>query len=505
MNLRGSIRDRASVVFAVAAAAAAYYSSTGLGTAWLLAWVAPLPILLLSFRSSWRVAALSAAAASFIGSLNFLAFAATFHAAGIPGVWGWVAAVTLTTLFAWPSAVGLSAAVLAARYSVRRLPAWLAGFVFPCAWTVYEFLCSDRTPNGTLLSLGYSQTDVLPILQIASLSGLLGVTFLVSMVPSALAVAWHRRAWSAIVPAAAITAAVVGFGVLRLRERPEGIGVRVGLAASDQDIEAAASTQVPAEALAAARAYGRRIERLADEDAQVIVLPEKFLGVTPADSTDVLQVFSDVARTRHVTVIAGLNRIAVDPPRNVGALFGPDGRVIVEYEKRHMVPIAEREFLGLRRNLMSRAGRNPTPYHVGEQPGIFDFSGVKLGVAICKDLDFPAWSRLYGQHDVRILFVPAWDFVVDARLHSRMAVVRGVENGFTIARSAQQGLLTFSDAYGRILAEVPSGTQPEALLVREIFPGPGTTFYSRHGDWLGWMSTVGLLAFLILSRARPQK
>lgn len=93
---------------------------------------------------------------------------------------------------------------------------------------------------------------------------------------------------------------------------------------------------------------------------------------------------------------------------------------------------------------------------------------------------------------MRILAVPAWDFVRNARLHSRMAVVRGVEEGFTMARAVQQGNLTFSDAYGRILAETPSSRIPEAFLVADLPPGPGATIYTPFGDWLGWLSVIAL-------------
>ena len=126
---------------------------------------------------------------------------------------------------------------------------------------------------------------------------------------------------------------------------------------------------------------------------------------------------------------------------------------------------------------------------------LFAGPGAQWGVAICKDLDFPAWSRAYSQRGVRFLAVPAWDFVDDARPHSRMAVVRGVESGFTIARSAQNGLVTLSDSHGRILGEQSSATDP--IMVVEALPGLGTTFYARFSDWFGW-ATVGFAGALLI-------
>jgi apolipoprotein N-acyltransferase len=79
-----------------------------------------------------------------------------------------------------------------------------------------------------------------------------------------------------------------------------------------------------------------------------------------------------------------------------------------------------------------------------------------------------------------------------------MAVVRGVEQGFTIARAAQQGNLTFSDAYGRILAETASSSASEVFLARGLPPGPGATFYTRFGDWFGWLCVVSLAATAVI-------
>lgn len=51
------------------------------------------------------------------------------------------------------------------------------------------------------------------------------------------------------------------------------------------------------------------------------------------------------------------------------------------------------------------------------------------------------------------MLVPAWDFVADLWQHGQIAVMRGVEDGFSIARAAKQGYLTVSDNRGRIVAE----------------------------------------------------
>jgi apolipoprotein N-acyltransferase len=119
------------------------------------------------------------------------------------------------------------------------------------------------------------------------------------------------------------------------------------------------------------------------------------------------------------------------------------------------------------------------------------------GVLICKDMDFPALSRQYGKNNADLLLVPALDFDSDGWLHSRHALLRGIENGIPIARNGSQGLLTLSDPYGRV-TQLAAPTGDTATLVGDLKPGIDSTLYTKWGDWFGWLScllvVVGLWA-----------
>lgn len=448
--------------------ATAFSLSTGLGELWLLAWLAPTPLLLVANRSRARVAAGAAAAAWFLGSLNLFSYLSRV----IP------APIVLALLMAPAIVFGLAVAFSGA--ATRRLGPVAGALALPAAWTSYEFLVSLVSPHGTALSLAYSQAQWLTLMQLVSVTGLWGVVFLVTYVPSAIAAAIWYRAPRALVPAGALLLAAVAFGVIRLHRAETAPRIRVGLAVTDTDINRVYDTAVRATALAIVTGYGERIDRLAREGATLIVLPEKLTGATPASAPEAAAILADAARRNRVTVVAGINRVAVDPPRNVAWVFGPDGRRLVEYDKHHLLPGAE------------------TGYLVGVQPGLFSLPHAQAGVTICKDMDFQGWSREYGRRDVRLLAVPAWDFVVDGRLHFRMALARSIENGFAMARAAEQGLLTVTDGFGRTVASRTSGV--DVLLVGDVAPGPGGTVYTRTGDWCGWL-VVGLAASLGLLSA----
>ena len=118
-------------------------------------------------------------------------------------------------------------------------------------------------------------------------------------------------------------------------------------------------------------------------------------------------------------------------------------------------------------------------------------------------MDFPKLSREYAADGVDLMLVPAWDFNVDRWLHSRMAVLRAVENGFALARSARNGLLTLSNNRGRILAEAATVPDRFVSITGKVNVASEKTLYTRVGDWFAWLCVamfIILLAFQLLTR-----
>jgi apolipoprotein N-acyltransferase len=463
----------------VLAAAVAYYYGTGLDGFGPLVWIAPIPVLVLAFRSSARRSAAVAFTAYVVGSLNIAPH--LIRLAPLPVV---IAALVVP-------AIAFTFAVLAQRYAILHRMGCGGVVALPAAWTSYEFLMSLMAPDGTALNLAYSQAGILPLIQLASVTGIWGISFLVTLVPAGIAAAWHWRGEKRLSLAAfgvplCIALIAWSYGWARLGWSDPESSLRVGAATSDETVRYFdASTRK--QALPVLEAYVRRIDELARRGAQVIVLPEKFVGVALDYETEAIRLLSGSSRRNRVTVIAGLNRVGRVPPRNTAFVFGPDGQLQVEYEKAFLLPGFERG------------------YARGTSPGTFSVSGTTAGVAICKDMDFPRWLRRYAIRGVRIVFVPAWDFVDDGPLHARMAIVRGVEGGFAVVRSAQEGLVTISDHKGRILAEQVSSESRDVLLAGDVSLGPGHTLYSVAGDWFGAASVALTLIIVVMATLRARR
>jgi len=463
---------------ALVVTSAMLFWGTGLHPRWWLTWLAPLPVLLISphvvrGRVFWM-----AAVAWFLGSLNMWFYFLT--AISIP-------IFVVLLLSAVPSCF-FGLAVLLFRRFILRGELGKAALSFPVFWVTVEYLNNLTSPHGTFPNMGYAQMDFLPVLQVTSLTGIWGITFCLFLLPATIAgvlsqagtVSQRKRLATAV---GVFLALVIGWGSWRLMSTPAPEhSVKVGLIATGTD------TTFPHDdtsALKLLQDYSDKTASLAAQGAQVIVLPEKIALISDQAADQADAVYAAASARAKASIVVGLDRGSLTKRFNEARLYTPDGTLAASYHKHHMVPRFED---------MDQPGTTIT---VLDQP-----SGV-WGIQICKDMDFPALSRQYGAQGVGLLLVPAWDFTLDGWLHGRMAVLRGVESGFTIIRAAKQGVLTVSDDRGRILAQQDAATVPVASLIARAPVWHDNTLYVRCGDWFAWLNMTGLVA-LLLSRARKK-
>jgi apolipoprotein N-acyltransferase len=471
------LRRAGAAALAVALTAVLTWFGTGLHPLWPLLWLAPLPVLVFAAGAPWWRAAIVAAIAWLGGTLGLWH---DLHDA-LP-----VPAIVFVLLCGIESLV-FTLGVLLYRALLRRGAYRFAVIAFPAVRVAFEYLVASGGPHGTFGSLAYTQVGFLPVLQLASVTGPWGIAFLVLLVPAALATAWQvrsapRRALWIAGSALAVVLVVLAFGAARMVGDESGPGVRVGLVASDPPT----SPQIAEDGAATARlldAYAHEAEALAAEGAQLIVLPEK-LGVVvdpgTHDSDARLRVLADQTRA---VIVVGLVHVAGAVTYNEARVYAPGAPVQV-YTKHHLLPPFE-------------------PFPPGTALSLLPQPLGAWGVQICKDMDFTALSREYGRAGATLLLVPAWDFGADGFLHARMAVMRGVESGFSLVRAARRGYLTVSDSRGRIIAEAPSNAAPFSTLLASVPAVHAETLYLRFGDWFAWLALASLaLAMVRLVRPR---
>jgi apolipoprotein N-acyltransferase len=449
-----------------------FFFSIGLGDQWCLAWLAPVPVLWLAFGQirPWRVFA-AAFAAYAIGGANCL-----------PAYWGAMPPAVLALAIAGPALL-FALATRCAGLVYRRLGA-IAGIVaFALLWAGFDFLTSFNLAGGAFSTPSAAQVDAPIVVQSASMVGFYGVTFLLGAVSASFAAALRERRPVFALAGLCLFAGNAALGAWRMSE-PATDTLRVALVASN-DVTGNVRHDNEDEAMRAVNAYIAQLSQLRQSRPSLIVMPENIARIAPTWREQVQAPLADWSRRAEATLVSGFNTEMDGAQRNVSWAFVQGGAPIV-YEKRRLV-------LGLETPL----------YAPGDSPRV---TSNGIGLEICKDLDFPSMIRadLASIRPV-LLAAPAWDFGADGWAHARIAIMRSVENGVPMARSARDGYLTLNDRFGRVIARtrVTSGF---ATLVGAVplHGRGGDTVYSRIGDVFGWacLALGAILTFAAVAEGR---
>jgi len=397
---------------------------------------------------------------------------------------------------------------LADRWLGPYLPGFFATLVFPLAWTAMEYLGARTNPFGTWGSLAYTQAGNLPLLQLASVTGLWGIMFVLTWFASAANWLWERGCNSettgiGISVFGAVLAAVLIAGRMRLSHPPPAarsvrvatVGWPEGILDAGQIMRALAADLSSAERAALRAAFAHihdhfiaKTAEAARAGAKIVVWPEANIMVYDEDDAALRARLQACANERGIYLLAGIAVIDASKRsfENTAVLFDPSGAVAARYTKTTAVPGFEAK------HAVRGAGRLP----VVETPH------GRLTTAICYDLDFPWLIRQAGQGQADLLLVPASDWREIGELHHVSAVFRAVENGVTLVRATRWGWSAVADASGRELARLDHFTVSEGLLIIDVPVAGRRTLYARIGDGWAWLCVAGLLIAVAWAGAR---
>lgn len=464
----------------------------------------------------------------------FPAFLLRFSRTSRPAVaafWMWAVACAGTAFWQYQSeelfspallAVGLAwTPFLALPFVLDRLVApqlsekgpLLSTLAFPSAKVACELAVALLTPFGTVFGvLGATQHSNLPLIQVASVTGVYGVSFLVAWFGSVAALAWERgfsrpAVRVPVTVCGCVLAAVLALGGVRLAFfPPEGEAVRVaGVSPSREAWDRmrpalgpfdSVGEMVEADPGVLRRAFGgvhddllASTVREARAGARLVLWPESAAPVMGRDEGALLSRIGDLAREERVYVDAGLTVYERGSPgvRNETVLVGPDGRVAWTYRKARPVPILE-------------------PYEPGR--GVLpaeDAPFGRLSGAICYDADFPALMRQAGQDGADIVLVGANNWEGIKKMHAESSVFRAVENGYSVVRQANRGLSVAYDYQGRTLASSDYFATNQQAMAAYVPTEGVRTVYSLVGDLFAWLcvgATVALAGYAAMLAGR---
>jgi apolipoprotein N-acyltransferase len=341
-------------------------------------------------------------------------------------------------------------------------------------------------------------------MQLASITGIAGITFLVTWFGSTISWAWdlgfdwtlirgglliYGVVWSLVM---LFGGARIAFTKYQKTVRTAAIGWPEKIMNRDQMMGLFTSILVAGQVDDKQRDKMGQLQeyfldttrREARAGVKIIVWPEINLIILQEDEATFLDRARGLAREHDLYIVMGMGVLRPGHPKplvNKSVLVEPGGEVAFSYLKSRPVPGPEAMY-------QERGdGQIPT----------YDTEFGRLAAPICYEMDFPAFIRQVGQAKADLLLVPASDWAPIKKLHHIMAVFRAVENGTSMLRATRWGWSSAVDPLGRQLAIMDDLVSPQQVMVAHLPTYSTRTIYAWIGDLFAWVCAASLVGLVI--------
>lgn len=380
----------------------------------------------------------------------------------------------------------------------HKIKGFLSTLIFPLCYVIIEWLITLANPLGNTGMLAYSQYQILPVMQLASITGTYGITFIIVWFGSIANWFYDNKDHflnikKHVIIYTLIMLTIITYGSIRLiipnhqgTVRISGIHVYDLRGNEGQDMWMASKNnweQFRESCNNMQDKLFHATEREAKAGSKIIVWSEISPLVAKEDEPNLLKRAENEAKEQDIYLVISPYIIHTDPnekDENKLYIIDPQGKIVLEHYK----------------------------YGGNIIEGTVNGSGIlktvdtphgKLSGVICWDQDFPDVMRQTGQKNIDILLAPTADWREIDPLHSMVGLTRAIENGYSLFRQDINGLSIATDYKGQTLASMDHFTSSNWTITAQV-PIKGTfTIYSVLGDWFVYLS-IAAFAGIILKR-----
>lgn len=426
---------------------------------------------------------------------------------------------TSSILFFLPFILGLPMGLLfffdAILYSKHK--GFAATLIFPLLYTSFDFLLNLLNPFGTLGILGYSQFDFPAFSQLAAITGMWGLTFMITWFGSVVYwfnqnISHYSKALKGLSIYFAFLIPILVFGGIRLSLPGADQSVKiVGIHTHDKRVEGnkmneylekkdTVNFKILSDTIISRLTH--ETIRQAQAGAEIVLWAEISSKILKRNEDSLLNSLKNIAKQQRIYLIATPYIISPNSPleytpdatensRNVPqtADSKPENKILIFSPKGELV-LTHYKYGG---NFMEGTLQGDKIIKA------IDTKYGKLSAIICWDGDFPSIVKQVGKLDTDILLVPASDWEQIDPAHAIVTVFRGIENGCSVIRQTRNGLSIMTDPRGKILSQMDHFKNTSWVTVGQVPNKKWFALYPIIGDLFGWLSLLGLLYIIISS------
>jgi apolipoprotein N-acyltransferase len=485
----------------------------------------------------------------------------------VANMW-WMADITLPGMIALMVYCGIYWAVFAL---VVRGAGLLDGnpifavLAVPAVWVCCEWLRGIVMTGLPWLYLGHAQSPVLPMCQIADITGVYGISFWVVAINTLALVTWlQRRRVGRVVPAAVLVGSMlVGtliYGILRIDQTPANLTAGPVVAVVQPNFPQSNSGAKPVgtdvlldfhcrQTLAALRSSPEPVDLVVWSETmmpsinrQTVEVEERSQWDDSPGPAEIRQTLSNLTADNHVALLTGGSYAQWSERAEAGGLvfvpterhntayfFDRDGHeddsLGKRYDKIHLVPFGEfvpfaQSFPWLHKMLLELGPRYYAEYQlVSGQPDaltVFQLPDEgrtwRFSTPICfEDIDSRLCADMVrapsgGQKRVDFLVNltnDGWFKANENAQHMQDSIFRCIENRVPMARSVNTGISGFIDSVGRMSGLLPARTIGTS--VSRLMLDRRRTFYTQWGDLFAFLCIAASAAVAVAALWRKRR
>ncbi len=425
--------------------------------------------------------------------LDYVGFSMAMSAAYIALAW-----LGLSLLYSLTMALVPTVATLAARSRIGRKYKWLTPVMLASVWTVVEWMHTKTFLGVPWARLALTQQSYIANLQIASVLGSYGVTFIIVLVNAAVAYGIYtavnnKQKKKCLMPCVlafvlVISNFVYGAVAIKLDEDKNTDAVVVSALQGNMSSSEKWSDGGVDEAL---DIYTELIKEASGQGAKIVVLPETALPIDLRYESWLVDTLCELAEEEDVTMFVGAFDIDVHQDRvdNYNAIykFNPDGTYDEDtYIKRKLVPFGEylpcEEIFCTLFPFLKELNLFQYVLTAGTESKVFDTECGCVGGLICFDSIYELLSVQSTKDGAQLLILGTNDswFADSSAIyeHNGQAVLRAIENRRFVVRAANTGLSSIISSNGEVLSTVDVMT--EGSITEAVSFRSDMSFYTEH-------------------------
>ncbi|OGF49631.1 MAG: apolipoprotein N-acyltransferase [Candidatus Firestonebacteria bacterium RIFOXYA2_FULL_40_8] len=391
-----------------------------------------------------------------------------------------------------------------------------AGLMYaPFIWVGIELLRTYLLSGFPWALLGYSQFKFLPFIQIADITGVFGVSFVLVLFNAGIAciyIAKKKSAGKRYFPFAAGIIVIIIFllyGSLKLHSYNSIVEERVSTFTVIQGNISQSGKWDQNYADQAFSVHEELSLKSKKTSSEVIIWPETSTAMYVKYMPVYWARLQSLAKTTKADLLIGSPDVIPDKDLNIKEAynsvfhFSKDGSYDNKYAKMHLVPFGE--FVPFEKQLkfLEKFTAGFNKWDAGKETVVFTTSsGLKISTPVCWEVIFPQDCRRFVKEGAKHLITVSNDgwYGISSAPHQHFMVLpfRAIENRVGVGRAANTILSGFVDYTGQI-----KGTlglfERDALSASLRQCRAGLTFYTRFGDLFSYMCLLIALFGVFMS------